>query len=387
MITELALGSGGEYEVFILMQVKDESIPIWTSSEQYDNVVESNVPKEFRDITVLWNDDLIRATYPDMEQDHISVHQAQWLCVQKFAQDYSQFTHFWNWELDARAIGHHYDLLDKMSSFAAAQPRKYLWERNERYYIPSVHGSFDGKFRRQVADLSGNETVWGPVPATNVTPSGPVPPVSSPDKDNYKWGVGEDADYITLAPMFNPVNTNWIGRDDVWGYEDGPDLPRRTTIITHSRSSKRLLNAMHAESLRGKHVSSEMTPQTVALLHGLKAVYAPLPIYFDREWEGRSIEKWFNPGTKGDSGGPESPFGWFREGRFLGSTWYYRTVATERLYNNWLGWEDTAIGGPEWEKQNGRPCLPPMMLHPIKNTVKSPPGYVSKTELPYDSPI
>lgn len=47
---------------------------------------------------------------------------------------------------------------------------------------------------------------------------------------------------------------------------------------------------------QGNHVSSEMTPQTVALLHGLKAVFAPIPMFFDRDWQGESLQKFFNPG-------------------------------------------------------------------------------------------
>lgn len=39
-----------------------------------------------------------------------------------------------------------------------------------------------------------------------------------------------------------------------------------------------------------------MTPQTVALLHGFKAVFAPIPMFLDRDWSGESLEKFFNPG-------------------------------------------------------------------------------------------
>jgi len=284
--------------------------------------------------------------------------------------------------LDTRYLGHHYDFLEKLSSFAAAQPRKYLSERNERYYIPSVHGSYNGRFRREIERIYGNDTIWGPLPATNVTPIGPTPPVADPSRDQYEWGVGEEADYISLGPIFNPVGTAWAGRGDVWGY-DGLETSRRATIITHSRCSKKLLDAMHAENLKGNHVGSEMVPQTVALHHGLKAVFAPHSMFFDREWKGRSLEKWFNPGPRGESGGEESPFGWFREARFMGSTWYYRAVAPMRLYNNWLGYEDTGIGGENWEETHGRPCLPPLLLHPIKHTEPPPPGHSSVAKLPY----
>ncbi|CRK23082.1 hypothetical protein BN1723_012892 [Verticillium longisporum] len=46
---------------------------------------------------------------------------------------------------------------------------------------------------------------------------------------------------------------------------------------------------MHVENLRGNHIASEMTPQTVALLHGLKTVFAPHPVWFDRPWNGHTL--------------------------------------------------------------------------------------------------
>ncbi|PQE19195.1 major facilitator superfamily transporter protein [Rutstroemia sp. NJR-2017a BBW] len=382
LITELSLGSGGEYQVFLFVHIKNRSNLIWEDYSNYYDAIQENVPKEFQDITVLWNDQSVQELYPSIPKKLINVHQSQWMPIQKFARDFPQFDHYWNWELDTRFTGHHYDLLEKIRRFAAAQPRKYLWERNERYYIPSIHGKYDTEFRDIVAKASGKNTVWGAPILANVTPTGPSPP-TNPEQDNYEWGVNEDADYISVAPMFNPNGTSWVGKNDVWGYSGRNDTPRRATIITHSRVSKELLKVMHEENLKGNHVSSEMTPQKVALLHGLKAVYAPLPIFFDRAWNGTSLERWFNPGPRGQSGSTaESPFGWGKEKRFLGSTWYYRAIPPARLYNNWMGWEDHGIGGPEWEKVHGRPCLPPLLLHPIKNSDKVNPGHETKYDFP-----
>ncbi|KAM3074484.1 hypothetical protein ACMFMF_006493 [Clarireedia jacksonii] len=348
IITELSLRSGGEYQVFLFVHIKNSSNPIWKNYSNYNDAIRENVPKEFQDMAVLWSDQSVQELYPAIPKKVTNVHQSQWMSVQQFARDFPQFDHYWNWELDTRYTGHHYDLLEKLGKFATAQPQKYLWERNERYYIPSIHGNFDTDFRDNVAKASGKNTVWGAPTVANVTPIGPSPPIANPDQDNYIWGVGEDADYISVAPMFNPNGTGWIGRNDVWGYGGRDNTPRRATIITHSRVSKKLLKVMHEENLKGNHVSSEMTPQTVALLHGLKAVYAPMPIFFDRAWNGTSLERWFNPGSQGQSGSTaESPFGWGKEKRFLGSTWYYRAIPPARLYNNWMGWEDHGIGGPE----------------------------------------
>ncbi|KAL2071531.1 hypothetical protein VTL71DRAFT_12766 [Oculimacula yallundae] len=378
LITELCLRSGAEYQVFLLVQEKSDKLPNSTHSSEYKSMIQASVPAEFQNMTVLWSDTQMKELYPLIPSDINNVHQSQWLSVQKFAQDYPKFDHYFNWEFDTRFTGHHYNLLEKLGNFAKAQPRKGLWERNERYYIPSFHDRFPA-FRLAVQKATGEDTIWGPPSTLGVSPIGP----KIPDLKDDHWGVGEDADYISLAPMFNPVNTSWVGRNDVWGY-DGLNTPRRATIGTQSRCSKKLLDAMHAENLRGNHVSSEMTPQTVALLHGFKAVFAPIPMFFDRDWSGESLAKFFNPGPKGESGSTvESPFSWGRESRFAGSTWYFRANPPMRLYNNWLGWEDSGIGGPEWEKLHGRMCLPAMLLHPIKKVVEPAAGFSSKSDLPY----
>ncbi|KAK6846044.1 hypothetical protein PG987_001232 [Apiospora arundinis] len=377
LVSELSLRTGGQYQVFLLVQVKDSDLPIWEKYEAYRSVVLNSVPLEFADMTILWDDQVVRSMYPKLAPEQSNVDIAQWLSVQRFAQEYPEFDYVWNWELDSRVTGHHYDFLEKLTNFARKQPRRGLWERSERFYIPEFHGDYDTDFRKEVESH-----------AVNGSPIGPKPPVKIPEDDDYEWGVGEEADVITLAPIFDPVGSGWINWDFVWGYSDSThpsvDVPRRVTIITQSRVSKRLLDIMHVENQRGNHVFSEMSPQTVALLHGLKAVYAPMPVFFDRAWPVKSLARWFNGGPNGDSGGFASAQAWGHEGRYSGSTWYYRANPPQRLYLNWMGWEDTGIGGKEWEQTHGRPCLPPMIMHPIKDVEETEPGYESESWLPYD---
>ncbi|XWW95900.1 hypothetical protein V2A60_003869 [Cordyceps javanica] len=387
LITELSLKSGGEYQVFLLVQVKDGSKDIFGSHVDYQQVLFEHIPVEFHGITVLWNDQSIKEIYTEMKDDYErDVHSAQWLSVQKFSYDYPEFEFIWNWEMDFRYTGHLYDLLDNIHKFAQRQPRKGLWERNERWYIPEYHGDYDTAFRESIEEEYGDNIVWGPPDLPFINPQGPTPP-TTPSQDNYEWGVGEDADLITVGPIFNVINSLWIMSGDIWGYSDDShpreDIPRRATIVTHSRISKRLLSLMHTENMRGNHVASEMTPQTVALHHGLKAVFAPQPVFMDREWTGSFVNKWFNAGPGGASGGYGSAMGWGRERRYQGTTWYYRAEPPNRLFNNWMGWEDTGIGGARWEKYNGRPCLPSIMLHPVKNTEPTKKGHASGFDLGY----
>lgn len=387
LITELSLKSGGEYEVFLLVQVKDNSQDIFGSRKDHLQVLFEHVPVEFHGLTVLWNDAAVKEIYTEMKDDsERDVHTAQWLSVQKFSYDHPEFEYIWNWEMDFRYTGHHYDLLDNIHKFAQKQPRKGLWERNERWYIPEYHGDYDTAFRESIERQYGDDIVWGPPELPFIKPQGPKPP-SSPSEDNYEWGVGEDADVITVGPMFNPVHSLWVISDQIWGYSDEnhrkENIPRRTTIVTHSRISKRLLNLMHTENMRGNHVASEMTPQTVALHHGLKAVFAPHPVFMDRKWTGSFINKWFNAGPDGAAGGYGSAMGWGRERRYQGNTWYYRAEPPNRLFNNWMGWEDTGIGGAKWEQYNGRPCLPSIMLHPVKDSEPTRKGHATGFDLAY----
>ncbi|KAK3360070.1 hypothetical protein B0T25DRAFT_601400, partial [Lasiosphaeria hispida] len=387
LITELSLRSGGEYDVFLFVNVKEET-NIWEGEDAYQQVVRSQIPQEFWNITVLWDDQSVKRVYKSLTPKALKVHNGQFLSVQIFMQEHREFDYVWNWEMDSRVIGHHYDFLTKLAEFGRKQPRRGLWERNERFYIPSVHGGYDTDFRTATDQMHVGDSVWGPPRIPFINPIGPKPPVATPEEDEFQWGVGEEADIITLSPMFNPVNSNWILGSQVWGYRargfPWGNLPRRASIITQVRLSRTLIDIMHAENLRGNHLGSEMVSPTVALLHGLKAVHAPIPVFFDRPWDGARLAHWFNGGPRGVSGSFGSAMGWGQEGRFQGATWYFRAVPPQRMYNNWMGYEDTEIGGPEWEAVHGRACLPTMLLHPVKEVRPTEKGTSSDSRLPYN---
>lgn len=200
------------------------------------------------------------------------------------------------------------------------------------------------------------EAIWGAFPVGDsdaqkplrVQPSGPAPPVRVAEEDKgYEWGVGEQADYISFLPMFHPVGTDWVIRNEVYGYR-GAETPRRASLITHARLSRRLLLAMHEENRLGHHMGSELFPASTALLHGLKAVVVPHPIYSDKLLPPASVDRWFNSGVNGRAGSTKgSPFSWGRETRFRDISWYYRANLPGRLYWPFLGWEKDGAGGPE----------------------------------------
>lgn len=305
LITETALISGGEYQVFLLVNIKQKDADIYDNETTYHTLLEETVPMELRDIAILWTEKVLEDWYPKVGD--WQVYWMQFMPLQWFSKHHPEFEYIWNWETDARYIGNHYHFLERVTSFARDQPRKHLWERNSRFYFPDVWNDDYEAFRRDTdAQILEAESppVWGPQPyAPFQIPLGPTPP--HPDhEDNFGWGVGEEADLITLQPIWDPSRTGWSYRNHIWNFipqtrphftadkptHDGFDhagfekIPRRTFINTLSRLSRRLLHVMHEENLEGRCMQAEMWPATVALHHGLKAVYAPHPIWTDRKW-------------------------------------------------------------------------------------------------------
>lgn len=410
LVNELSLMSGTEYVVHFLIHVKDDAKEIFADKELYQQVLNESLPEEFQGMGTLWSERQMGLIYGGLEESfyrNLPVHGAYrstYMPVQYFAHTHPEFEYFWHWEMDIRYTGHFYHLFQQVSQWAKQQPRKGLWERNGRFYVPAEHGSWED-FRQMVrvqtehgtaskeniyAKLAADagtknpmdndsrkpeKPVWGPErptadgDETDDPDNDPKPPTTY-DKDNYEWGVGEEADFITFNPLFDPHNTNWILAEDVTGYNKSAGYPpRRTAIITASRLSRRLLETMHRETALKRHTMfSEMWPGSCALQHGYKAVYAPHPVYIDRAWPTSYLAAIFNNGRNGAAGGARtSVFSDERQHNFLGTTWYYHAGFSPNLWKRWLGYKVDNDGGEEWEVANeGRMCLPPMLLHPVK---------------------
>jgi hypothetical protein len=407
LISELSVQSGGEYTVHFLVHVKDDNKQIWSDDATYQEVLDNALPAEFKGMGTLWSERQMGLIYGGLEESfyrNLPVHGAYrstFMPVQYFAHQHPEFDYFWHWEMDIRYTGHFYHLFDRISNWAKAQPRKGLWERNSRFYVPAEHGSwedFTHMVRVQTEHGTNNKAntwskhlpenpnvpstepakpekpIWGPEPPLDdEIDLSESPEVPGPYKDdNYVWGVDEEADLITFNPLFDPDGTNWILAEDVTGYNTSRSLPpRRTAIITASRLSRRLLETMHRETALHRHTMfSEMWPGSCALHHGLKAVYAPHPVFIDRRWPTGYLAAIFNGGRNGAAGGARlSVFSDERQHNFRGTTWYYDAGFAPNLWRRWLGYKVDNDGGEEEEMAGeGRMCLPAMLLHPVKQT-------------------
>ncbi|KAK4658782.1 hypothetical protein QC762_104550 [Podospora pseudocomata] len=427
LIAELSLASGGRYDVHLLVQVRNDARnPVWADDEAYRARINETVPKEFRGIATLWSQTQMLAVYqgivdlftrgPDLPV-HGSYRGLQ-MAMQHFAYNHPEYEYFWQWEMDIRYTGHYYDLLTKLENWSKTQPRKGLWERNSRFYMPYVHGSWeDFKQMARVQTEHGTVTadnMWDKLPGSIKSPSPPVTkpqtessvwgplrpedpkdwfehehdpvPPTSYERDKYTWGVGEEPDLITLSPIFDPEGTSWKLASDITGYNTQRGLPpRRAQIITASRMSRRLLLLMHRETAFKKHHAfPEMWPATVALHHGFKAVYAPHPVFVDRAWPADYLARVLNGGRNGASGGGRTSVYGDKEHNMRGLTWFYNAGFSGNLYRRWMGLKVNNDGGEQFELEvdetgtkdektpggmrggEGRMCLPPMLLHPVK---------------------
>ena len=138
--------------------------------------------------------------------------------------------------------------------------------------------------------------MWGPDKTDGVEPIGPQPPTGSPLEETGEWGVGEEADFINVAPIFDTIGSGYIFKDAKDHYPDGKNTPARATATGPlTRTSKRLLRAMHhGQVTLGLHMFPEMYPESTALHHGLKIVVFPLPTYLDYAKPPSMIERHFN---------------------------------------------------------------------------------------------
>ncbi|KAJ1331534.1 DUF3405 domain-containing protein [Microdochium nivale] len=439
LITEMSLASGGRYDIHLLVQVKDDAkYPVWADAEIYKQRIEATIPAEFRGLVTLWTETQMLSLYQGIYDLFArgpglpvhGVYRGLQMAMQYFAYKHPEYDYFWQWEMDIRYTGHYYDFFSKVENWSKQQPRKGLWERNGRFYLPAVHGTWEDfkQMARVQSEMgtTGADNIWGAVGESKQSKGqgekpiwGPLRPLNEDDwfetdkdpkpettfeKDRYTWGVGEEAEYIAFNPIYDPEGTTWGLADDITGYNTTEGkVPRRAQIITAARMSRRLLLTMHRETAFKKHHAfPEMWPATVALHHGLKAVFAPHPLYVDREWPTAVFGQTLNNGKNGASGGSRTSVFGEREHNLRGLSWFYDSGFAPNLYRRWLGLNVNNDGGEEFELVEdqsrtgasvsemrggeGRMCLPPMLLHPIKNVELPAEADPAELEIPESDP-
>lgn len=386
MINELSLRSGGQVYLHFLIHVQDESLPIFASDEVYQNTLRSSLPEEFQGMGTLWSVPQMKIIYPppfpksiinfsggDIYAAYRSLH----FPMQYFASQHPEFDYFWQWEMDIRVTGPYNELIDKVAEWADKQSRDHLWERSSKFYIPSLYNNSFQAFAQSVVDetkASGNLPISGPLmPQDRLLP---VPEQPAPSRSQ------DITDLITFSPLFDPNNTRWAFHDDITGYPDSERPPTRAALIAATRMSRRLLLLMHEETYKNKHTMfPEMYPASIALHYGLKAVYAPITTYFDRDWPSQHADEIFNNakiGPESYTAGMDHGNGHFHgeggsvfgpgEHVFRGASWYSNAGFAGYLWRRWLGNEHRG-DEMEWElgPGHGRMCLPMMVLHPVKS--------------------
>ncbi len=369
LVTELSLHSGGEYDVHLLVEVKDIHKTIWTSKAAYDEVLAEIVPEEFRSMATLWSQELMKLIYPGPFQPQFAFHGSMYpamrsmhFALQWFMVQHPEYDYFWNWETDIRYIGHWYELFNSVSTWAKEQPNDHLWARSARFYIPALYNDWNAFVRdtqQKLPENIGN---------------------SEPVSDQTVW-FNEEADLITFNPIFDPSHTLWNRRLDLTGYDTSLPIPeRRASIVISARFSRRLLLIMHNETYIQRHsMASEMFPPSMCLHHGLKAVFAPHPVYLEKDWPAEYAEEIFNGGPAAQTGLYEdSVFGEGPKGNqhaLKGTTYYYDSQFAEVLWRRWMGYKEGGRGGAKDElrqgenEMGGRMCLRSTLFHPIKRDV------------------
>ena len=357
VIMELSLHTGGEYEVFIFIEVSDDAQPIFNNQGVRHKIIERSVPREFQGITHLFNRRLLKHWYPNVHDDVVKPPYT-YAPLQLLSLARPDIEFFWLMDVDARYTGHHYNHLETVAEWSKAQPRQVLWEAASQMYMKGVHKSWEN-FTVEIREAAKKSLIRGPLLTLGVDPIGPDPPLFHRGKD--LWGIGEEADMITFGSVFDPVTSAFLARNEVDNFPEGiKHTPRRATAFSSmTRTSKRLLRAMHyGQFTEGMNMAPSMFPASTALHHGLKLVAFPNPIFLDATISPSALEQTFNHPDWGKHTF-DSPYKYkdlWRRMTFAIATDEESTFASQ-LYRRWLGSDEQHTKGL---------CLPGILLHPIR---------------------
>ncbi|WFD31504.1 hypothetical protein MSPP1_002541 [Malassezia sp. CBS 17886] len=339
LISELSLNNPNTpYDIRILVEVKDPNLSVFTSEWDRYRVLVTSVPREFWGLVEFWNEKELEVLYAGLPGKFINnmiaqtSYRACLMALQKFWLDHQEYDYVYNWEMDVRYTGNYLDFLEGIEQYARREP-----------LIPGMD-KYETWFVRNVTD---SETNWRGA-STEVA------------------GIGEEADLITLGPIFDPRGSGWYWTHDVQNYPLGWDTDRRASIGTNMRMSRGLLEAMNVVNAEAKKsLHCEAWPTTLVLHSQMersehhsfypsagftyslplpfKGVFAPHPIYFRHEWDPSILHRLLNR--------PDF-YKKKNENLHRDSSFYYHAQHAKEIYMGWKNQEDV--------------CRAPSMLHPIK---------------------
>lgn len=377
MVMELNLHSGGEYTVFLMMEVPPIE-NLFRNPKVYDSIIETHVPPEFRNMTILFNMDLVINWYPSLAASTGIARYRMNQPYQLFTLLHPEFDFVWMMEADVRYTGSWYELFESAESWSRAQPRKMSWERAAEYYIPSLYGTY-ANFSRSIQDKYPDGGVWGATETILLEHgTGPTPSTPHSDQDNYSWGVGEDADLIPMSPVVYAQNMPLFREDPVAGMP--AETKRLVTVPSVARWSKYALRTMHSmQIVQGTQVVPEFYAYTIGEINGLKIAAFPTPYYYSPikgvEDGAEKMQEVFNDfkdeRSPYKSQKPQVNIDMFDQMTYWWVQDDWRIQHSSRLYRKWYGLSEIPgeeIGGDRTYPGMKRMCLPGVLMHPVKDT-------------------
>ena len=143
IVTEASLATKGEYTVFLLMDMKrEDGAKIQKDDGFYQGALKTCVPPEFRSIAVLFHQSLQESWYAKTDKFHPNFQIMQ--PFQLFAHFYSEFDHYWQFEMDNRFTGNVAEMLWKFHTFGSQE----LYQTGPRASIMDVYASSSRYLRR-----------------------------------------------------------------------------------------------------------------------------------------------------------------------------------------------------------------------------------------------
>lgn len=339
LIAELSLNNPNTpYDIRILVEVHGKHLAVFTSEWDRLNVLRSSVPREFWGMVELWTEEEMCALYPGLPGRFINKMIAQssyrscLMALQKFYLDHQEYDFIWNWEMDVRYIGNYLDFFEGVEDYGRNEPLHVGMDKYDTWFVRNVTAS---------------EENWA-------------------DDATLAKGRGEEADLITLGPIFDPRGSGWFWEYDVQNFPNGQGTHRRASIGTNMRMSRSLLDAMNVVNAEAKKsLHCEAWPTTLVLhsqlptshdhsfypeagfTHNLplpfKGVFAPHPIYFRHYWDPEVLDARINR--------PDF-YKKINEKVMRDSSFYYDGKHSKEIYVGWKERDDV--------------CRSPMLLHPIK---------------------